>query len=409
MTPIDAGLEDRLITPAFMSIILAALFYFIGFNVVIPVLPPFVLHSLHGNNLAVGLVQGFPAITAVIARPTAGMLGNRYGRRVLMIVGATLAAASIACYGLAHDIVALAALRLVTGIGQGAFFTGGATLATDLAPPARRGQAISYFSVAVFSGTGLGPLIGQNLSGAIGRTSTFFVAGSVIGLGALLSTRVPTMRAVGLGAVRLRQMINKKALGPGTVQMFGNLGFSAFQAYTPLYVLRLHMGGSQYIFLMYAIINLLFRGFGAKIPDRYGAVRSGTLAQSEIAIGLGVIAIWASPVGLYLGVVIFAFGIALQYPALFTLAVNRATEQERAAVVGTYTAFFDLSSGLGGLLLGLAASAGGYRASYGVGAISALVGLSLLRFSLAPAVARERAAEAAAIVAAGATGTPSAP
>ena len=48
------------------------------------------------------------------------------------------------------------------------------------------------------------------------------------------------------------------------------------------------------------------------------------------------------------------------FPALMSLAVARVDETERGAVVGTTTAFLDLSFGLSPAILGLVAGAGGY-------------------------------------------------
>ena len=62
-------------------------------------LPRYVQEDLGGSSLVVGIVVGAFAFSAVLARPTAGRLGNRRGRRFLMIVGAVLTAASLFGYG----------------------------------------------------------------------------------------------------------------------------------------------------------------------------------------------------------------------------------------------------------------------------------------------------------------------
>ena len=73
--------KAELVTPTFLAIVLAGLVYWIGFNMVIPELPRFVTRNLGGSNLAVGLLVGAPALTAVFTRPIAGRLGNQYGTR----------------------------------------------------------------------------------------------------------------------------------------------------------------------------------------------------------------------------------------------------------------------------------------------------------------------------------------
>ncbi len=56
-------------------------------------------------------------------------------------------------------------MRLLGGIGEAAFFVGAASMITDLAPESRRGEAISYWSVAVYGGLAFGPLLGNLLLG----------------------------------------------------------------------------------------------------------------------------------------------------------------------------------------------------------------------------------------------------
>ena len=57
-------------------------------------------------------------------------------------------------------------LRVVTGFGEAGFFVGAATMITDLAPVERRGEAVSYWSVAVYGGLSFGPVLGGVLCGA---------------------------------------------------------------------------------------------------------------------------------------------------------------------------------------------------------------------------------------------------
>ena len=58
-------------------------------------------------------------------------------------------------------MVELVAVRILGGIGEAAFFVGAGTMITDLAPEERRGEAISYWSVAVYGGLAFGPALGE--------------------------------------------------------------------------------------------------------------------------------------------------------------------------------------------------------------------------------------------------------
>ena len=48
-------------------------------------------------------------------------------------------------------------------------------------------------------------------------------------------------------------LVNRKALGPGAVLGLGLMGFTAFAVYVPLYAPTLGMGGSKFVFLVYAV------------------------------------------------------------------------------------------------------------------------------------------------------------
>lgn len=370
----------RLWTPSFLVLMLAGFANFFSQGVVAPLLPRYVKDELGGSDLVVGVVVALIAVSAIIARPSAAAISNRRGRRLLVVSGAAISGTSILLYAVAPSLVVLVPARLLTGVGQALYFTGAATMVTELAPDSRRGEAVSFFSVSVYLGAGLGPALGESIQQA-SSIAWGFVAAGVIGLtGSVVGLRTrETLDPDDRETDGVRFSISTAALAPGLVLALGMLGSVGFAAFMPLYADELGLDGAQWVFLVYALTVIVVRIFGARLPDVLGPARSGTLATVIIAIGLGCIAVVHRPIGLYAGTVVFALGISFHYPSLMTLVVNRATARERSAVVATFTAFFDVATGLGGLLMGSAATVGGYRAAFATGAVSALVALVLLR------------------------------
>jgi hypothetical protein len=66
------------------------------------------------------------------------------------------------------------------------------------------------------------------------------------------------------------------------------------------------------------------------------------------------------------------------YPAMLTLALTDIDDSQRGSVVGTVSTFFDLSAGLGALILGGAAAITSDQGGFLTGSLLALVGLGLL-------------------------------
>ncbi len=374
----SARARPPLVTPVFVTIVLSSLAYFIAVGGVLALLPRFVRGPLRGDDVAVGLSVGAFTFTAVVLRPLAGRLGDRRGRRLLMFAGAALVAASFAAYSVASAVPMLVALRLVTGAGEGLFFTGAGSAINDLAPNERRGEAVSYFSLAVFGGLAGGPAMGEFLLDRSGFDAVWWAAAAGATIAALLAASIKETRPARAFDAVPGRLVHRAALIPGTVHATNVWGFAALSSFVPLYALQLGMPGSRFVFLTYSGIILLIRSLGARIPDRLGPRTATRAAMISSITGLLLMATWGTPAGLFVGTSVFAVGVALLYPGLMTMAVHAAPEEERGSVVGTFTAFFDLSYGLGALTLGAVASAFGYRGVFLAAAIAGLGGFLLL-------------------------------
>lgn len=382
-SPITSARGERLLSRHFLALVASTLLLFLAIGMTLPVLPRMVVDRLHGGELAVGVVVGCFALSAVAARFWTGRLGHRFGLRLLMLSGAVLGGVTFAGYGLVPDPFTLVVLRLVGGAGQALFFVGAVTLMMDLVPESRRSQAVSYFSVAPWLGIGFGPALGERVFDATGYGTVFGVAGGLGAGAAVIALFLPDLRSSQeepppAGFSRI-------ALGPGIVLGLGLLGTVGFAAFLPLYALQIGADGTQYVFLAYGMVILLTRLLGGGLPDRWGTARTGTAATLLLALGLAMIAAHPSEPALYGGTVLLGLGTGLNYPALLSLTIDRATDEERATAISTFTMFLDLPQGIGGALLGQVAAVGGYRVSFVAGAMFALAALVVFRlFVLRP-------------------------
>lgn len=373
--------RERLITPAFLIIGFSCLAYFLSIGMILPVLPRFVTGPLGGSEFEVGLVAGVFSVAAVVVRPFAGHLGDRRGRRPLVLGGGALAAVSILGYALTSNLALIAALRLLNGVGEAFFFTGAATAIADLAPEARRGEAVSLFSLSVFGGLGLGPLLGESLLEAADFDAVWIGAALLAAVAVAVAVAMPGTRSAGAPSGGRFRLLHPRAVLPGSVLALLIWGFAGFSAFMPLLALRIGMSGSRYVFLTYALVMVTIRSAGARIPDLLGAGRSASLSAVLSAAGLVLVGLADADWALFASTVLFAGGQALCFPALLSLALAGVVPSERSSVVGSFTAFFDVAFGLGPLTLGVVAELSGLRPVFWVSSALALAGLGLLRGS----------------------------
>jgi MFS family permease len=383
MTMRPTRARPTLWTPAFAAVTLAAMAYFTGDGVLIPAVPRYVQDRLGAGNVAVGLVVGTFSLAAFLLRPWVGGLGDRWGRRPLMVVGASLFAVSVLGYALASSPVVLAVLRLLTGAGEAFFFVGAVTATMDLAPAQRRGEAMSLASLALYVGIGLGPLLSEVAIERYGFGAAWALAAIAALTALILALRVPETRPDAAGP---------EASGTGARPSLGPpCGPPARRG-----AARRHLGHGGIPDLRAALRARPGDGWGSRRPaalrrhHRRDAESRGAdprpLGRREgdqdgpgaVGLGLAVVGTWRTPAGLMIGAVIFAAGIALLTPAVMALAVEGVAPRERGSVIGTTSAFLDLAFGLGPAVLGVVAASIGRPGTFLAGAGVAAAGLLLV-------------------------------
>jgi MFS transporter, AAHS family, 4-hydroxybenzoate transporter len=108
-----------------------------------------------------------------------GWLGDRFGRKALLVASAALFGAATIGVAFAKGVGTIAALRLLGGIGFGAAAPNAVALVGEWLPPRLRGPAVSLLSI----GTPLGGLIGS--AALIGLLPVLGWRGSFIACGLL--------------------------------------------------------------------------------------------------------------------------------------------------------------------------------------------------------------------------------
>ena len=383
---------DSLLTRPFLLAVGAEFGVCLTIGMLLGTLPLYAEGPLDAGSVGVGLAVAALSPSAIFFQPIAGRFGDRRGRRILVVSGAFIVAGSVTAYTLASTLAILVALRLVTGVGEALIFVGAATIVTDLAPEARRGEAISLYSLGLWGGLALGPFLGELVLGD-GRYDAVWLTAAGCALGAALcGLGLPETRPKTTAASPRARLLHPAALRPGLVLVASVFGFAGFAAFVALYARELGLDGAGAAFLVFSVTVVVIRIVGRQIPDRLGAKRASGTSLALLATGLATIGLWNEPAGLFIGTVVFAAGQALAFPALLTLAVSGTPAAERSSVVGTFTACADVGFALGALTLGGVAAVAGYESVFVVGALASVVGAFLL--ARTPARTQLAAAEA---------------
>lgn len=371
------GAGDRLVTPSFLALAAATLAFFVAAGIVLPVVAPFTRDVLGADEAGVGIAFASFSIAALVLRPVVGWASDRFGRRPLLIGGALLSIVALLLHLAADSLPVFMLARGLLGAAEGFFFVAALAAGSDLAPEARRGEALSFLSLSLYLGVAIGPPIGEALL-ALGSFPIVWIGGAVgaavaAALSLLTNESAPAVVRGGPRGPRA-PLIHPAGLFPGLVILLGLTGMAGFLAFLPLHARAVGLPGAGLPLVLYALIVVALRIVGARWPDRFGAARLSGAALAVSAAGLALMGLVGTPAGLIAGTIVFAVGVAFTMPALLTLAVSRVPPDERGTVVGTATLFLDLAFGLGPVVLGVVASEGGFPAAFLASA--ALAGLA---------------------------------
>jgi MFS family permease len=358
---------------------------FLAIGIMLAAVPRYVREELGGSRTAVGTAATIFFAAALLTRPFIGRLMDRVGRRPFLIWPLLVMAPLALSMNVAHTVWAVIVIRFLQGVFGSSFYTACAVVATDLAPADQRASALARLSLMIYLGFAFGPFIGEFLFDR-GTQWPWLAAVVLHLLGLIVATRLPeTLIRVGGGEVphpTLRRM-RRVVLRPGVAQMCAGLGYACVVAFLPSYSRSIGIGSSGALFFTYACSALVVRVVSGRLADHFGYVAVAIPGMAVFAGGLFLMAIaWNTWVP-FPAIVMVGIGFGAVFPALTAVAVARAPDEQRGAVLGVFLSFNDLGNAIAGPAVGAIADAAGFRWGYGVPAIVAAAGV-LVTLSLRP-------------------------
>ncbi len=167
----------------------AQLIAMVGMSMVIPFLPLYVkdlgVTDITEVKRWSGLVVSGVFITAFIATPVWGWLGDRIGKKKMVLRAIFGLAVSQLLIGFSQDVVQLFIFRMVQGALSG-FIAAALALVSSNTPKEKSGYAIGFLASSTAAGNLLGPFIGGLLADAFGYSSVFFITSGICAISGIL-------------------------------------------------------------------------------------------------------------------------------------------------------------------------------------------------------------------------------
>jgi MFS family permease len=255
-----------------LTLMLAVFTVSIGFGVVLPLLPGFIegLLKSQGGSSATALHTGLLTSTYVLAlflfAPVWGRVSDRYGRRLILVLGVLGFAASMLVFLFVGSLPAFYAERFLSGVFAAAVTPVASAVIGDLAAnDEARGRRLTMISVAGIAGFLVGPMLGL-LVARVGPGLLGPVGPEGLLAGPLTATAVlalPVAAAIALavpGASHSAADRLKAVVAPGSARLVFRLLLLAFivSGAVGVFEVGLALRGKQELGLNTSQIALMF-------------------------------------------------------------------------------------------------------------------------------------------------------
>src|SRR5690606_29256578 len=150
---------------------------------------------------------------------------------------------------------------------------------------------------------------------------------------------------------------------------------AGFLAFVPLYSAHIGLTQTSAVFLVASGTVVVVRLVGATIPDRFGPRRVAGTSFLAVASGFVTMALWSTTTGLFVGTAVMAVGLSLVVPSLVLHATRDVSDDAQTRQMSVFTAFLDLASALGPVILGLVVAYTSFGGAFLFSAAAATVAL----------------------------------
>lgn len=336
----------------------------VGFGILLPVLP---LHAvaLGAAPATIAALAATYSLAQLVAAPLLGRLGDRVGRRPVILLSVAGACAAMLVLSVADELWLLFAARLLAG-ACGANVASAQAYVAERWPAEQRARALGVLGSALGLGFVLGPALGGLLVTPAWPGLPFAVAAGVSAINWILAwcwlpanpPAAPRERpSPGLAAA-----LHALKHGPAGRLVVINLGFfAAFAAMESTFALllaqRLGFGpwGAGLLFALVGVTIVLTQGglVGAAVA-RLGEASTLRLGLAVLVGGLLLIGVGANMVIVAAGAITVALGNGLVSPALHAMISRRAAPDQQGLQLGLAASAGSLGRVLGPLAAGVA-------------------------------------------------------
>ncbi|MFM8533415.1 MAG: MFS transporter [Acidimicrobiia bacterium] len=342
---------------------------------------PFHILKLGGNQAAAGLFLGFLTYASAISAPITGAIGDRFGKRRVLIVASIAITLFSLLYAIAPSYQLILALVLVHGVFWSGLLSSSSSYFMDIIPISRRAEGLGYSGFASMLGVAVGPWIGLYVFDHGGWWLMCVEAAVLNIIMAVIAWRLPpdTPHADHAPSLHPRELVEWRVI-IGAVPLFlYSFSYGGITSFVAVYAGQVGVPRALY-FTVFCVATILTRPFIGRYADRVGHRRLSVPCLTLIVIAIGLLSIATDRPLFVVSAMLFGVGFGSAYPLFVSHLMQHVPANRRTATFGAMIGAFDTGIGTGSIAVGWLSEHYGFGRAFGVAGALALLSIPYFRY-----------------------------
>ena len=373
----------------------------LGLGVVSPLLPIYA-ENLGATGIWLGVIFSAFALSRSVFMPIIGRISDRQGRKWIILIGMFAYAVLSLAYLIAGSVYSLTAVRFAHGLASAMVVPIAMAYIADLSEKGKEGSHMGNFSISMFLGMGVGPLLGGFLNDTFGMPSVFYAMAGLSAFATLLvAISLPEAKPGGFAlpdapSTPMPALITLPVMqGVMVFAFISALGRGGMMVFVPVFGPLIAISPFEVGIVLSAntfLMALLQVPIG-RLTDTGNKVALIVAGSTIAAIALAVIPLTHSFLPLLLVTSLIGVGGAIQQPAIMALTVDAGRTIGMGTSMGAYNTVFGIGMIIAPLMGGAFMDFVGIEAVFYVGGAISLIGTVIFAAMMQRSARREVAGE----------------
>lgn len=338
---------------------------------------PFHILSLGGTGSEAGLFLGFLTYASAASAPFTGAMGDRLGKRKILIVASLVITVFSLLYAIAPSYQIILALVLIHGVFWSGLLSSSSAYILDIVPKSRRAEGLGYSGFASILAVAVAPWLGLWVFEHGGWTMLCLEMAGLNLVMAFIAWRLPpdVRREMPPLSLKPKDLVEWRVIIGAFTLFLYSFSYGGITSFVAVYADQVGVTPRALFFTVFSLAIIATRPFIGRYADRVGHARVIVPCLGMMVLGIGVLVFASTRLTFGLSAVLFGVGFGSAYPIFVAHLMHHVPDHRRGATFGALIGAFDTGLGTGSISIGWLSEHYGFSQAFAVAGGLALLSI----------------------------------